>query len=155
MRILPGPVRSVLDAVTVTADAVAARSAPSFAAASILLGEQDPELLRLLLGHAVRQAVEERHPDGLDAEDARAVLEECVRRSLAWLPDVEVPALVAVLTGALGLQDPAEDPVVPTPVIAAHALLLLDALPVPRPALSRYLDAAVAELARAQTVELP
>jgi hypothetical protein len=62
--------------------------------------------------------------------------------------------LLVVLTGALGLSDPDEQPVLPPAAVARNAVLLLAHLLGQRPA-ARYLDAAFAELQRAETVEMP
>lgn len=124
-------------------------------AAAAQMAAAGTELLRVLLGGAVRTALERVHPQGLDGEDARDLLERCVRSALAWLPDVEVPALIVVLTGALGMQDPDDEPMLAPDVIAVHAVLLMAELGAGPDAIQRDLDGAIAELARAQTVEMP
>lgn len=141
-------------------DAVAAarsREADAFAAASTRLATFDPEQVRGVLGSVVRSLLEERHPDGLDADDVQAALERCLRSTLTWLPDVDVGALVVVATGALGVHDPETTArVVPPREIAVSAPLLVAELldGSPRPLDAHLLDA-VAEIARAETVEMP
>jgi hypothetical protein len=152
---VPAPVRAVLQAVLEAAHAVQAQDAEGFAATELRLAIADPELVRLLLGGAVRTALERTHAQGLDGDDARDLLERCVRSALAWLPDVEVPALIVVLTGALGMQDPDEEQPLPPATIAVHAVLLLAELGAGPGQVRQDLDVAVAELARHQTVELP
>lgn len=152
---LPGPVRAVIEAVLAAARAVQAEDAPALDAASTQLAACDPEVLRLLLGGAVRTALERTHAQGLDDDDVRDLLERCVRSALTWLPHVEVPALLLVLSGALGVQDPDEDEVVALPVIAVHAVLLLAALGAGPARVQHELDLAIAEMARHQTVEMP
>jgi hypothetical protein len=152
---LPKPVRLVLEGVLAAAEAVRGQDAAALDAARAQLAAVDPELLRLLLGGATRTALEHTHAQGLDSEDARDLLERCVRSGLAWLPDVEVPALVLVLTGALGMQDPDEEQPMPPATIAVHAVLLLAELGAGPPQVRQCLDIAVAELSRHQTVEMP
>ncbi|MFI7588571.1 hypothetical protein ACIB24_15990 [Spongisporangium articulatum] len=151
----PAPVRRVQEAVDAAARAVAAQDRAALDEASDLLARTDPELQRVLLAGAVRVALERAHPAGLDSEVARDLLERCVRSGLAWLPDVEVPALVLAVTGALGMQDPDEEPELPAAQIAVHAVLLLAELGAGPEQAARDLDVAVAELTRAETVEMP
>jgi hypothetical protein len=152
---LPAPVRTVTDAVMAAALAVQAQDRSALDDAAAQLAAADPELVKLLLGGTARTALERAHPQGLDAEDARDVLERVVRTALTWLPDVDVAALILVLTGALGMQNPdEEDPVAPA-VIAVHAMLLLAELGNTPDQVQRDLAGAVSELHRHQTVELP
>ena len=152
---LPGPVRAVTGAVLAAAHAVRAEDAPALDAASTQLAACEPEVLRLLLGGAVRTALERTHAQGIDGDDARDLLERCVRSALTWLPDVDVTALLLVLTGALDMQDPDEEEVVALPVIAVHAVLLLAALGAGPAQVRHELDLAIAEMTRHQTVEMP
>ena len=163
MPALPLPVQvltaAVRDGVIVAgrADAAAQAGAASpdevaaFEEAAGRLAALDPVLVAGVLGGTVRSLLEERHPDGLDGEDLRAVLADSAGAG-GWAgADPEV--LLVVLTGALGLT-PDEPSAVPPPAVARHALLLLAHLTGGRPP-TAHLDAAVAELARAQTVEMP
>jgi hypothetical protein len=152
---LPAPVRAVAEAVTATAQAVHERDAAALDTAATQLSAADPGILRLLLGGAVRTALERSHAQGLDGDDARDLLERCVRSALTWLPDVEVPALILVFTGALGMQDPDEEQPMPPAAIAVHAVLLLAELGAGPAQVRADLDVAIAELARHQTVEMP
>ena len=63
-----------------------------------------------------------------------------------------------VLTGALGLSDPDRyclPPRRPAALSSGAALLIADLLSVAGGPLAGYLDAALAELERAETIELP
>ena len=159
MPALPPPVRAltaaVRDGVAAAGRATAAPSAAgevaAFEDAAGRLAALDPVLVADVLGGTVRSLLEERHPDGLDAEDFRTVLEDSARGA-GWAgADPEV--LLVVLAGALGLTAD-EPPAVPPAAVARHALLLLAHLTGGTPP-TAHLDAAVAELARAQTVEMP
>ncbi len=151
----PAPVRTVTDAAAAAMSAAAAKDPAAWDAARVQLAGADPALVRELLGGAARTALERSHPQGLDSADARDLLERCVRSALGWLPDVEVPALVLVLTGALGMQSPDEEEAVAPDVIGVHALLLMTELGADAAQVQRDLAAAIAELQRAQTVEMP
>jgi hypothetical protein len=100
------------------------------------------------------------------------VLEDCVRSAAGWFPAVDAEVLVILLAGALGIHQPdaippgdlrPEDPE-PAPEprrlsaleVASHApLLIADLLAGSGRPLSRYLDAAFAEIYRAETIEMP
>jgi hypothetical protein len=108
----------------------------------------------VVLGWVIRSLLEELHPDGMDGEDLRAVLTDCATAAGAWESEVDPSVLLVVLTGALGLSDPDEQPALPPAAVARNATLLLAYLLGDRP-LARYLDAAFAELQRAETIEMP
>lgn len=77
--------------------------------------------------------------------------------SALWLPDLDPTVLLVVVTGSLGLLDADDQPASLSPaavlrhapVLVAGLLTTLDAPLAPR------LDAALAELRRSETVELP
>lgn len=125
--------------------------AEAFEEAVARVAAVDPPLVAEVLGGTVRSLLEERHQDGLDAEDLRELLTDCTKAG-EWA-GVDPEALLVVLAGALGLTAE-EQPAVPPPAVARHALLLVAHLTGGRPP-AAHLDAAVAELARAQTIEMP
>jgi hypothetical protein len=141
-------VRAIVE--PVTAAVAAAGDAPAFDEAVGQLSTVDPQRVSTVLGWAVRLLLEESHPDGMDGEDVRAVLIGCV----AGPSEVDPAVLLVVLTGALGLSDPDEQPALPPADVARHAVLLLAHLLQGRPP-GPYLDAAFAELERAETIEMP
>jgi hypothetical protein len=145
-------VRAISAAVT---DAVSAFSdGDAFAEAVQRLSTVDPARVSLVLGWVVRALLEEQHPDGLDGEDLRAVLTGCATAAGTWESEVDPAVLLVVLTGALGLSDPDEQPAVPPPAVARNAVLLIAFLLRGRP-VRPYLDASFAELQRAETIEMP
>lgn len=146
---VPPQARALTAAVTDSVAAAHARDTEAFAHASARLATFDPEQVRGLLGSVVRSLLEESHPDGLDADDVQGALERCLRSALTWLPDVDADALVVVVTGALGVHDPETAERVGAPLLVAS---LLDGAPRP---LAAHLADAVAEIARAETVEMP
>lgn len=154
---LPEPARSIARAVTATVGAARAADAETFADEAAALAGLDREQVGLVLGAVVRSLLEELHPDGLDGDDVRAVLEHCVRSAIGWLPGVDGGVLVVVLTGALGVHEPDSEPVVvPASQLAVHApLLVADLLTATGRPLHGYLDTAFAEILRAETMEMP
>ena len=102
-----------------------------------------------MTGAIVRALLEHLHPDGLTGDDVAAVL-----RSVP----ADDPALVLlVLTGSLGLLDVDDQPPALTSAAAARSCVALISalLAAIRSPLQPWLDAAVAERHRAETIELP
>jgi hypothetical protein len=134
-----------------------------------------------VLGDVLRSLLEDTHPDGLNSHDITLVIGRCYRAATAWLPPerVDVTILLAVLTGALGIHEPAitdealdlpgsdadgyPDPDAaaavepPTwPDYAWHAPLLVgDLLPFAPATLGSYLEATFTEYAREAREEHP
>ena len=154
---LPPAARAVAEACTRAVDAAGAEDPEAYADAVARLVLLDRERVNEVLGSVVRRLLEELHPDGLDADDAEQALERAVRGVVGWFPQVDVAALVVVLGGSLGLHpEGAEAPPVTPLDVARHApLLVADLLAARRRPLRPYLDAAFAEIARAEIVELP
>ena len=151
---MPAAARGISTAVADGVTAARSADAEAFGAAAGRLAGSDPQRVALVLGGVVRSLLEELHPDGMDGEDVRAVLERCARAAAAWDSGVDPQVLLSLLAGALGVSDPDEQPPAPPDAVARNALLLVADLLGPRP-LRTYLDAAFAELARAETVEMP
>jgi hypothetical protein len=145
--------RSITEAV----EAAASHDAERFAEARDRLALQDPHRLTLVQAWVLRSLLEQSHPDGLSSEDAQDVLRHCLQSAGQWYADADPAVLVRVLTGALGLSDPDEASAAAgsTGLSAGAALLIADLLSVAGGPLAGYLDAAFAELERAETIELP
>lgn len=141
---------------TISAAVEAARAvdATAFRDAVTELSTVDQPVLAKVLGWVVRSLLEDLHPDGLDSEDLQAVLLGCVTAARPFDFDVDPGALLVVLTGALGLSDPDDQPAVTPEAVAGNATLLVAYLLGKRP-LTPYLDASIAELRRAETIEMP
>lgn len=104
----------------------------------------------------VRELLETLHPDGLSADDVQAVLERCARGAVAWLPTLDVVALAAVLTGALGVTDPDEEPRPDRRGFAESAVLVIADLVTAADAdATGCIARAIGEIARAETIEMP
>lgn len=156
MAPLTSPARlsaTVLAAGSAAADADEA----AFTEAVTALSALDADQVRTVLGWVLRGALEELHPDGLDADDLREVVGRVARASLPWFSGTDPQVLVVALTGSFGEHPEADgEPRLPHPDVVAHSVLLAQDLARAsgRP-LAAHVDAALAEVRRAETVELP
>jgi hypothetical protein len=153
LRDLPPAARAVAAAITTAVAAAAARDAAELrpAAAELSLVDNDTAL-----GQATRFVLEDLHPDGLDGDDIRAVLEQCTKSALDWLPETDPHVLLVVLAGALGIHPGEHEGVVrPTRVeLALHApVLLAHLLTGSGKRLEPYLTRAFTEIARTETMD--
>ncbi|WP_432537692.1 hypothetical protein [Kineococcus arenarius] len=137
--------------------ALAADDGEGFGRAGAALAAFDADAARTVLGRVLRGALEELHPDGLDADDLRAVVQRCARSAPAWFTPLDPHLLVLALTGALGEHpEVAEVPRAPHEAVLRHAVLLVaDLVAATGRPLARHLEAALAEVRRAETVEMP
>ncbi|MFE3290861.1 hypothetical protein [Rhodococcus sp. NPDC059234] len=152
--------RAARDIASATDEAVTAARVPdrdAFEESCEKLRPLDLERVRAVHSAMVREVLEDLHPDGLTGESVQEALERCARGATTWLPDLQVPLLVTVLTGALGLTDPDEESGPQDRfAVARHALVVLaDLLSTAQAPASGYLRRAIAEIARAETVEMP
>lgn len=141
-------------AITEAVEAASSQDADRFALAAERLAVQDPQRLVLVQAWVLRSLLEQLHPDGLSSADAQDVLRHCLQWTAQWHTGIEPGVLVLVLTGALGLSEGAAA-AGPAALGAGAALLTADLLGAAGGPLSGYLDAALAELERAETIELP
>jgi hypothetical protein len=149
-RHLPAPAREIAAAATDAVAAATARQGEAYGLAADRLTRA--ERSGLVLGVVVRLLLEETHPDGLDGDDVRQVLERCVRSAVPWRPDVDPHVVLVLLAGALGVYDPGEDDAPPDPAtVARHApLLVADLLTAAGRPLEGYLGAAFTEIERTE-----
>lgn len=148
-RHLPAPARPVAAAATAAVIAARDREGEALDAAVDDLAALDPVTTGLILGTAVRVLLEETHPDGIDGEAVRGVLEHSVRSALTWQPEADPHVMLQLLAGALGVSDEDDAPPRGPEVRARHAALLLADLAGPRP-IEPVLTAALDEIARVQ-----
>ncbi|HEV8175179.1 MAG TPA: hypothetical protein VGP91_16185 [Actinoplanes sp.] len=123
-RHLPAPARPIAAAAVAAVSAARQRDDEALAEAARDLAVLDPALVGLIVGTAVRLLLEDTHPEGLDGDDIRNVLERCVRSAAQWQPDVDPHVVLILLAGALGVHDDGEAPPEPD-VLARHAALLM------------------------------
>ncbi|MEV7330633.1 hypothetical protein [Micromonospora sp. NPDC093244] len=150
-RHLPASAREIAGAAS---DAVQAAKIQDNEAYEVATGRlATAERSGLVLGSVVRLLLEATHPDGLDGDDVRQVLQRCVRAAARWRPDVDPHVVLVLLAGALGVYDPGEDDSPPDPAaLAQHGpLLVADLLAVTGRPLDGYLSAAFAEIERTET----
>jgi hypothetical protein len=148
-RHLPAPARPVASATTAAVIAARGRDREALDDAVGALAGLDPARAGLILGTTVRLLLEQAHPDGIDAEAVRGVLERSVRSALDWQPDVDPHVMLLLLAGALGVtEEDGEAPPKPE-ILARHAALLIADLTGPRP-IEPMLTAALDEIARVQ-----
>jgi len=147
----PPPVRAMATAIEDALRAAAAGQEEAFDAALAALGRVDREPLAVVLGEVARELLERSYPDGLDAGDAEQLLTRIPAR-FNWYARFEADALLQAVTGTLGVSLPEDE--TPLPAAVPHGLLLIaDLLAADPPA--PVLEAALRELQRQQTVELP
>jgi hypothetical protein len=151
---LPQPARAIAVAASAAVDAATRRDADALDTAALALAAADGS--GLVLGMVVRLRLEELHPDGIDGDDARAVLEGCVRAAAEWLPWVDPHVVLVLLASSWGVHDPADatvgragDPGAKElarhgPLLVAH---VMDGAPRP---LADYVTAAFGEIRRGE-----
>jgi hypothetical protein len=155
---LPPVPRAIAAAAGAAVAAAGAADLGALQRAAERLGALDREPVGLVLGAVVRSLLEETYPGGLTGEDMHEVLAQCAVSSAAWFPSVDADVLLVLLAGSLGIHGGPDEP---RPVSAlemsSHAPLLIAALlgPAPGRRFTVHLDAALAEIARSETVEMP
>ena len=102
-----GPALAVATAVASAVAGAARRDRDAFEPAAAELVTLPAQQTGAVLAAIVRMLLEEQHPDGLDGDDVRTVVERCVRAAATWLPaDALRPrTVVAVLANALGVHE--------------------------------------------------
>ena len=129
-RHLPATARPVAAAVEAAVTAAGRHDDEALDRAVAGLATLEPVRVGLVMGTAVRLLLEDRHPDGLTADDLRAEL----RATVAEHPGADPQVTLALLAGALGVLD-GDVPLDPA-TSARHAAFLLAGAP-PRPLIDR------------------
>ncbi|WP_433369838.1 hypothetical protein ACQPZX_44330 [Actinoplanes sp. CA-142083] len=148
-RHLPPPARPIASAATAAVEAAQRRDDEALTAAAGDLAGLDPAQTGLVLGTLIRLLLEQTHPDGLDGEAVRGVLEHAVREAAQWQPEVDPHVMLLLLAGALGVADEDEAETPKPEVLARHAALVAADLLGPRP-VPPLLTATFTEIQRAQ-----
>jgi hypothetical protein len=148
-RHLPAPARPIAAAATAAVTAAQAHDPGALDAATAELAALDPAQTGLILGTSTRLLLEQAHPDGLDGDAVREVLERCVRASAAWHPGTDPHVVLYLLAGALGVLDEDATDVPKPDALARHAALLLADLLGGRPP-EAVLTAALTEIQHTQ-----
>lgn len=153
----PASARRLVGAVLSVLAAARAADADGFTAAVAELGKFERFTVELVLGSTLRSLLEEQHPDGLAGDDARDLLQRTVRSASSWCEDVDVDVMILVLTGSLGVHevDEAQRQVAAADFARAASLLAGELLSASEQSADGYVYAAVGEIARAETMEMP
>ncbi|MEE2030589.1 hypothetical protein [Rhodococcus chondri] len=153
----PTITRQIATATVSALDAVRSESAPAFDAAVGDLVALPYEQVTAVYAGMTRELLEELHPDGLTGEDVQAVLERSVRGGARWQSSLHPDAVVEVLVETLGVSDPdAETPKIrPEQYLSAGSVVLAELVAARRVAPEPYVRRAVAEIERAETMEMP
>lgn len=146
-RHLPASARPIAAATDAAVTAARDRDGAALTEAVAQLAALDQAQAGLIQGTTVRLLLELTHPDGLDGDDIRTVLEQCVRASAEWYAEVDPHVVLVLLAGALGVHDEEEPP--KPDALARHAALLIAHLLGPRP-LPELLTQALGEIERTQ-----
>jgi len=140
-------------AVLSAVDAARAGNADDFAEAVSDVNALDQSRLTLVLAGIIRSVLEILHPDGLDGDDVQDALTDTAKQN-SWYPGLQPEAVGEVLLGALGVLAP-ED-VKTASAFNAHAALVISTLSSKQPVpLSRLVERELAEIRRAETMEMP
>ncbi|OQQ25005.1 hypothetical protein A4U94_23445 [Prescottella equi] len=115
------------------------------------------EQVTLVHAGVVRALLEDLHPDGFSGDDIQDALTRVAGAALVWLPGLDISALAAVLTGSLGLTEMSDDAqrIGQSEYLRSAVLVMTDLLATADASPHGYLKAAIAEIARAETVEMP
>jgi hypothetical protein len=100
----PSRVRALADCSAAAVAAAEAADRDEFLRSTDRLAGLDTEQVGLVMGAVLRSLLEDLHPDGLSGDDAQDVIVRCARAAAGWFPEVDVNALVLVLSGALGVH---------------------------------------------------
>jgi hypothetical protein len=159
-RQLPPVPRAIANAAVETVTAARSDDPVAFQLASSRLAALDREQVGLVLGAVVRSLLEDLHPGGFSGDDIHDVLGRSVSRSATCFPAVDANVLLVLLAGSLGIHPDDDDPrPVSAPEMSTHApLLIATLLGGPGPSgrsFTAHLEAAFAEIARSETIEMP
>ena len=152
---LPPAGRALARTVTSAVTCAAGQDPDGLRDATATLSAADEHVVREVLSALVLRLLERTSPDGLDADSVRDLLAEVLREAAGWLPELDPHAVVLVLSGALAVHEQDESAADWSGLLLACALVLARLLDRGGVPLGPELDAALGELRRAQTVELP
>lgn len=117
------------------------------------LSKLDDEQIGKVMGGVLRLLLERKHPDGLDGDDIRDLLQTCTLAAARWLPETDPHTMLVVLAGALGIHPDEHDDVArPTAEsIALNTSVLIAHLLTSR--LEPYLTTTFTEIARSEFMD--
>ena len=155
---LPPAGRAIARAVAALVGAAVTRDADALRAGCVALRDCDETAAFDVLARLTLGLVERAFPDGLDADDVRALFDEVAAGAAGWLTGLDPMAVLVVVAGTLSIHPPDD---APRPSLDQDALPVACALVVDHlltrlgarlaPELARAFD----ELRTAQMMELP
>jgi len=133
--------------------AARAEDAERLREAAAQLSKLDGAQTGKVMGGVLRLLLERGHPDGVDGDDIRDLLQDCTRDAAHWLPETDPHTLLVVLAGALGIHpDEHEEVARPSPEsIALNTPVLIAHLLTGR--LEPYLVTTLADIARSELMD--
>ncbi|HZM84620.1 MAG TPA: hypothetical protein VFC19_53545 [Candidatus Limnocylindrales bacterium] len=146
-------VRAMAKAIDTAVGAARARDADGLRGTAADLSKLDAEQTGKVMGGVLRLLLERKHPDGLDGDDIRDLLQSCALGATTWLPETDPHTMLVVLAGALGIH-PDEHEQVARPTaesIALNTSVLIAFLLKGR--LEPYLTATFDEIARSEFMD--
>jgi hypothetical protein len=158
MSELPPAGRAIARAVTALVSATAVRDEGALRMACTALRDCDEAATYDVLARLTLGLVERAFPDGLDADDVRALFDEVAGDAAGWLAALDPMAVLVVVAGTLSIHPPDD---APKPSLDPDALPVACALVVDHllgrlgARLPSELTRAFDELRTAQTMDLP
>jgi hypothetical protein len=148
-----GLVKEMAKAIEAAVAAARAEDAEGLREAAGQLSKLDAAQTGTVMGGVLRLLLEEKHPDGLDSDDIRELLEGCAVKAMRWLPETDPHTLLVTLAGALGIHPDDHDEVTrPDPeAFAFNAPLLIAYLLTSK--LETYLTATFSDIARSEFMD--
>ena len=146
-------IASMTKAIDTAVKAAQAQDADGLHAATTDLSKLDAEQTGKVMGGVLRLLLERKHPDGLDGDDIRDLLQTCALGAARWLPETDPHTMLVVLAGALGIHPDEHDQVArPTAESIALNTAVLIAFLLKGP-VEPYLTATFAEIARSEFMD--
>ncbi|KAF0846839.1 hypothetical protein [Nocardia caishijiensis] len=149
----PSAARAIATTLAASVTAARIRDESAFHEHTAELADLPTEQVTIVASAVIRELLEAAHPDGLAADDIRAVLTDVLRGAIPWLPTLDPTTVATALTGALGIDEhpdqPRTDPHPAAVLLIGH---LADTTRIP---IEDSIVRAISEVARAETVEMP
>lgn len=154
-RARTGPATELATAVRSAVTAAQAADSTALDEAMGPLARIDPGALSIVLGGLTRDLFERALPDGLDADGVGQVLHDVERGTAPWHDPLDLDVMSVVLSDSLGMVLIDEAPQHAQVVLRHGVLLVAHLLSRTDEPLPNALARCIAELHRAETMEMP
>ena len=146
-------ITTMTNAIDTAVKAAQAQDADGLHAATTDMSKLDDEQTGKVMGGVLRLLLEQKHPDGLDGDDIRDLLQTCALGAARWLPETDPHTMLVVLAGALGIHPDEHDQVARPGAesIALNTSVLIAFLLKGR--LEPYLTTTFAEISRSEFMD--